>query len=163
MHKLLLLISTILFGALWGAVQGMVMIQAKDKMAVNSDPEWYHYGVRNHRWFGIYHRLCLYCVFVFAELILLLAPYIQNILEQPLSQAFLSGLFLTGCGLLGWEASESLYSYARYGVWIGQRENIIYADVYYITLSAEDTLDIHIGRLFGGLTLVVSTLLMNIF
>ncbi len=159
MQQLQILITAILFGGLWGAVQGMIMIQPKDKMAVDPDPPEYDLGVRNHRWFAIYHRLCIYLVIVLAELILLGLPFIQAVPWLSFYAAFPSVVFLIGCGVLGWEASESMYSFARYGVWIGGRESLEIADLVGIELTMDDTRQIHYDRLLGGLAMIVFSLL----
>jgi hypothetical protein len=123
MSFLLILEWAIIFGALWGCLQGMIMIQPEDKMAVNPAAERSLLGVRCHVWFRHYHLLWIACMLAFAVFVIL------SFIIVPEITGFRRINFCLGVCLLGWEASELMYSFARYRRWICGRENIVIADL----------------------------------
>ncbi len=151
MSFLLILITTLLFGALWGGLQGMIMIQPRDKMAGIDFMK--QTGVRCHVWFGHYHLLWLACMLVFAILVILSFIVIPDI------TGFRRINFTLGCSLLGWEASELMYSFSRYGRWICGYENIVVADMVSWHPDRVWSLLVHGMRIgTGGMLFIVAAL-----
>lgn len=151
-NLLLIPVSAVLFGGLWGYIQGMIMIQAGDYMAPCYSLDLN--GVRAHIKFRIYHRLCIYCLLAFVELVILWA---SNIPWIPWMPFFLYLVFSLGCGLLGWGGAEFMYFYARFGYLrlSGSREHFTMADIISLRLSVAATRILHILRLCGGVFLIL--------
>ena len=150
MTAFLILIAALVFGALWGAVQGMIMIKPGDKMAAIRMVTPDCAGVRNHLWFKYYHRLCVFCLTAFAGLVIL---WVFNIPHGFLSIIHFLALTI-GCALLSWEAAELMYSDTRYAKWICVRENVTLADFASTRLSMDKTIRLHVIRFCGGFILV---------
>lgn len=149
----MIILSAILFGGLWGYIQGMIMIQPDDPMSFLRHTDRYNYGVRNHRWFSAYHRVCIYCMAAFAGLVSLW----WESFPSTLSGIMWYLIYSLGCGLITWAASETMYSKARYDVFIGagRSEHVNIADLISIRLSAAWSKALSWGRYIGGLLLVV--------
>ena len=149
-NLLLIPISAVLFGGLWGYIQGMIMIQSGDYMAPCYSRDLS--GVRAHINFGTYHRLCIYCLLAFAELTILWAMHLPEVIWSPLLRYL---VFSLGCGLLAWETAECFYSFARYGQYIGPRENINVADIVSWRPNSYWTRWLHLFRWCGGGTIII--------
>ena len=63
-------------------------------------------------------------------------------------------IFSLGCGLLGWNASELMYCYARFGLWTDY-EYFNFADLVSIRLSVTGTRILSILRLSVGVLLIL--------
>jgi hypothetical protein len=109
MTHTILLVSAICIGALWGIIQGMVMVKPRDARFL--DPmDFRELGVRSHEWFRFYHRLILFFLASFAALVHWW-PFTET--------GFTAGaLFIT------WAAIEAGYSWARYAALFPAQENV---------------------------------------
>lgn len=92
--------------ALRGFCEGMVMTRRGDPMCAENTPEE---GVRCHRWFKKwYHPL--------------------KLIRDGIPMAYIYRSFppdIAGVLFIGWEMSELMYNFARYGVGIIPHENVM--------------------------------------
>lgn len=137
-------LSTILFGALWGIMQGMCMIQPRDIMSIRGfhDPDLC--GPRRHVWFRWYHQGWIITLAVFAAVIL--------IGERIIPQGYY--MLMAGAGFIGWEASELAYNWTRYRTLFMKHEN-----VFGILPVDNKVLAIHIFRTLSGTILLTKGVL----
>ncbi|HPU86532.1 MAG TPA: hypothetical protein PLE60_14485 [Candidatus Latescibacteria bacterium] len=136
MTHTILLASAICTGALWGTIQGMVMVKPRDARFL--DPmDFRELGVRSHEWFRFYHRLILFFLASFAALVH----------WWPFTEFW----FTIGALVLTWGAFEAAYSWARYAVLIPPQENV-FGYGWYVRGSA--VIWLHIARLLVGAIIV---------
>jgi len=156
--SLVILLLSLLFGSQWGMIQGMIMIQPHDKRAVKRwADEYVPDGVRNHKWFPAYHRMCFYTGLVLATLAVFWWTNIPwGLWGSPGSRAVILryAAFSLGCALLSWECSELMYAYSRYGRWIA-RERVHLIDIVSIYPSVLWTLILHGIRTPLGVIMVM--------
>ncbi len=138
------LVLSILFGSLWGTVQGIIMIQRGDYRAVPRAPDKYvPDGPRNHQWFRFYHTLNVCMMLAW------LALFVSWYMTRP------DVIFLLGCVLIGWESSELWYSFSRFGICVPNLENITILDIWNKVISKKYVRYIHAVRVTAGILLLI--------
>jgi hypothetical protein len=139
------------FGALWGVVQGMVMVQPRD---VRADQGWFDIkklGVRSHLWFGAYHLLCVGMMAVFLALVIAWDIWSLRQAQGPGKVI----AWTLGCGFLGWEASEMGYAQARWKKWIPKTERLTLLDVWALRVDERWMRHVHAARVAAGVVLLI--------
>jgi hypothetical protein len=134
----------LLWMILRGVCEGMIMTRYTDRMA---DPEARDDmdGVRVHRWFGLYHGLCLLRDAALVELV-----WVATI------SGGLYHLTVAGTLFVGWELFELTYAGTRYGFGslVTDHENVLGL----VQVKGIWTGAIHAGRILIGASLIVGGL-----
>ncbi len=146
------LLFALTFGALWGTVQGMVMVQPGDARAVKRwCGEYCPEGVRNHQWFGVYHLVCA------AMMLLGLALAMAwDVWWRLPSTGWGSGIaWSLGCVFLGWEASELGYSWSRWARWLSSAEHVTLVDAWEASIMGAMVRYIHAARVAAGVVCLI--------
>ena len=115
-----LVLLVILFGALHGFIQGMIMTKQYDitsRYTLKSGD----IGIRSHMAFGLYHLIFVFYLISYAGLVLA----IHNIWSGEVIRFI---LFLLGLIVIGWRVSEAFYSIARWAK-VEQYEHFNFIDI----------------------------------
>ena len=117
---------TLVWAALIGIKEGMVMIQTRDARIkwityisnTNGNDHAMVEGIRCHVWFKYYHMK-------FVQTIFRGLPILIGYLLSRLDWQFFTLFFLAGTLGLCWQLLESFYSWTRYATWLPESENFM--------------------------------------
>lgn len=142
MKRLPVIITALLFGAIRGVQEGMIMSMTGDALHTGIE------GVRGHAWFQWYHAVgilsIIFCIALAFEI------YSWYKFRKSALAVYV------GVTLLFWFSTEIAYSFTRWGA-IRPYEHIVFADLISYELYGAKVYVLHIARLLTGGVLVWRT------
>jgi hypothetical protein len=149
---MVLAILLIVYLALRGFLEGMIMTKHTDPMAGTVKEE----GVRSHRWFKWYHRISQWCDIYAAIIGAVTVCIVMKINVFDFFLALLKGhnlnwWYISGGFVIGWGLLEMLYNYDRCGKFFQCHENFL--GVWQI--KGDMVYYIHSARLLIGIALFI--------
>jgi len=129
--QLVFFFAVLIFDAVRGYVEGMVMATRSDEGLSGNGFE----GVRGHDLSRWYHYFCVTRTVLGMSIGVALVLLFQSVSLTPIFIASLF-LFILFSSLVGWQVFESMYSFARYGTRIPAYENFLGLNIYVKTATA---------------------------